>query len=253
MPEPGTMALERALSATADGVEYPPTPPITAAVTARLSAARQSGVRPPLPGLALWTRRRLLVAAAIGVLAVLGIAAATRLVIGALEIRTVRMLPPNPTVTPLPDAVGESVTLEEARADVGFRILLPAGSAEPDTVRTFPTPFGDRSVLLAWTDPSLPPIDGIPWTLVLLELPGDQEYAFKLVAGQGAVRDVEVAGRRGYWLGEPHQLVLETATEVQTYSVTGNVLVWAAGDGLVLRMETALPLREAIALAETVR
>lgn len=245
--------LERALAGLTPRLAYPPTPAIAPAVVSRLSAARQSGLRPPLPGLALWPRRRLLVAVAIGVLAILGIAAATRVVIGALEIRTVRMLPPNPTVTPLPEAVGDSVTLEEAQADVGFRILLPAGSAEPDTVRTLPTPFGDRSVLLAWTDPSLPPIDGVPWTLVLLELPGDQEYAFKLVAGQGAVRDVEVAGRRGYWLGEPHQLVLETATEVQTFSVTGNVLVWAAGDRLVLRMETALPLREAIALAETVR
>lgn len=245
--------LERALAGLTPRLAYPPTPAIAPAVVSRLSAARQSGVRPPLPGLALWPRRRLLVAVAIGVLAILGIAAATRVVIGALEIRTVRMLPPNPTVTRLPEAVGDPVSLEEAQADVGFPILLPAGSAEPDTVRTLPTPFGDRSVLLAWTDPSLPPIDGVPWTLVLLELPGDQEYAFKLVAGQGAVREVEVAGRRGYWLGEPHQLVLETATEVQTFSVTGNVLVWAAGDRLVLRMETALPLREAIALAETVR
>lgn len=245
--------LERALAELTPRLAYPPTPAIAPAVVSRLSAARQSGLRPPLPGLALWPRRRLLVAVAIGVLAILGIAAATRVVIGALEIRTVRMLPPNPTVTRLPEAVGDPVSLEEAQADVGFRILLPAGSAEPDTVRTLPTPFGDRSVLLAWTDPSLPPIDGVPWTLVLLELPGDQEYAFKLVAGQGAVREVEVAGRRGYWLGEPHQLVLETATEVQTFSVTGNVLIWAAGDRLVLRMETALPLREAIALAETVR
>lgn len=252
MPEPATMGLERALSAAAARVEYPTTPPIAAAVTARLAAARQSGVRPPLPGLALWTRRRLLVAVAIGVLAILGIAAATRIVIGALEIRTVRVLAPSPTLTPLPDAVGEPVTLAEARTDAGSPILLPAGFPEPDTVRTFPTPFGDRSVLLAWNDPSLPPLDGVPWTLVLLELHGDQEYAFKLVVGQGAVREVDVGGRRGYWLAEPHQLVLETATDVQTYSVTGNVLVWAAGDGLVLRMETALPLRDAIALAESV-
>lgn len=250
MPEP--VDLERALAAMAPQLAYPPTPAIAPAVTSRLSAARQSGARPPLPGLALWTRRRLLVAVAIGVLALLTIAAATRLVIGALEIRAVPSLPPNPTATPLPDAVGEPVTLEEARADVGFRVRLPAGTAEPDTVRTFPTPFGDRSILLAWTDPSLPAIDGVPWTLVLLELPGDREYAFKLVAGQGAVREVEVGGRRAYWLGEPHQLVLETATDIQTYSVTGNVLVWSAGDGLVLRMETALPLQEAIALAETV-
>jgi hypothetical protein len=69
MPEPGAMDLERALGTLAAGVLYPPTPRIEAAVTARLSAARQNGVRPPLLGLALWTRRRLFVAIAIGVLA----------------------------------------------------------------------------------------------------------------------------------------------------------------------------------------
>ena len=79
----------------------------------------------------------------------------------------------------------------------------------------------------------------------------DEEYAFKLVVGQGTVREVEVGGHRGYWLGEPHRLVLGAA-DVQTYSVAGNVLVWDAGDGVALRMETALSLREAIALAETV-
>jgi hypothetical protein len=244
--------LERALAALAPRVTYPPTPAMGPAVTSRLSAARQAGARPPLPGLALWTRRRLLVAVAIGVLALLAIAAATRLVIGALEIRTVPTLPPSITASPLPDAIGDPVTLEEARAQAGFGLRLPRGFERPDAVRTFPTPFGDRSVLLAWADPALPAIDGIPWTLVLLELHGDEEYAFKLVAGQGAVREVEVGGRRGYWLGEPHQLVLETAAEVQTYSVTGNVLVWDGGDDLVVRMETGLPLEEAIALAETI-
>lgn len=253
MREPGMMDLERALTEAGTRVEYPPTPPLTVAVTARLSAARDGGLRPPFPGLALWTRRRLIVAVAVGVLALLAIAAATRLVVGALEIRSVPTLPPSPTTTPLAEAIGQPVTLEEARDEVGFAVRLPAGAAPPDTVRTFPTPFGDRSVLLAWDDPALPALDGVPWTLVLLELPGDEEYAFKLVAGEGPVREVEVGGRRAYWLDEPHVLVLETAADVQTYEVNGNVLVWDAGDGLAVRMETALPLQDAIALAETIR
>ncbi|HEU4355672.1 MAG TPA: hypothetical protein VFT27_08800 [Actinomycetota bacterium] len=252
MREPVMADLERALTEVGARVEYPPTPSMTVAVTARLSAARDGGVRPPLPGLALWTRRRLLVAVAIGVLALLAIAAATRLVIGALEIRAVPTLPTSPTTAPLPEAIGQPVTLEDAREEVGFAVRLPAGAEPPDTVRTFPTPFGDRSVLLAWDDPGLPPLEGVPWTLVLLELPGDEEYAFKLVAGEGPVDEVEVGGRRAYWLDEPHVLVLETATDIQTYEVSGNVLAWDAGDGLVLRMETALPLPDAIALAETI-
>ena len=252
MPELTPRELERALAGLAGRIEYPSTPALAPAVTARLAAERRGGIRPPLPGLALWTRRRLLVAVAIGLLALLGIAAVARLAIGALEIRVVPTLAPSPTVTPLPEAIGRTVTLGEARAGVGFEVRLPRGLPEPDTVRIFPSPFGDRSLLLAWTDPSLPPLEGTPWTLVLLELPGDEEYAFKLVAGEGTVREVEVGGRRGFWLEEPHHLVLETSTEVQTYLVTGNVLVWDAGGGLALRMETAQPLDEALALAETV-
>jgi hypothetical protein len=253
MREPDAMDLERALTTVATRVAYPPTPTIAPAVTARLSAARETGVRPPLPGLALWTRRRLLVAIAIGLLALLGIAAATRLAVGAFQIREVPTLRPGVTTTPLPETIGRAVTLDEARRIAGFRVRVPRGLAEPTTVRIFSSPFGDRSVLLAWDDPAFQDLAGTPWTLVLLELPGDEEFAFKLVAGQGAVRDVEVGGRRGYWLEEPHQLLLETATEVQTYLVMGNVLVWDSGEGIALRLETSLPLQDALTLAETIR
>ncbi len=253
MPEHATVGLERALAALAPRIEYPSTPPLAPAVTARLATERRNGARPPFPSFALWTRRRLLVAVALGLLALLGIAAAARLAIGALEIRVVPTLAPSPTETPLPDAIGRAVTLDQARAAVAFELRLPGGLREPDTVRVFRSPFGDRSVLLAWTDPSLPSVEGTPWTLVLWELPGDEGYAFKLVATEGQIREVEVAGRRGYWLDAPHQLVLGTPTQDQTYQVNGHVLVWDAGDGLALRMETALSLGHALALAETIR
>jgi hypothetical protein len=118
-------------------------------------------------------------------------------------------------------------------------------------VRIVRSPFGDRSVLVAWSDPTLPPVEGTPWSLVLVELTGNDEYLYKLVAGTEGVREVEVAGRPGYWFGVPHELVLDTPAGIQTFAVTGNVLVWDSGQGITLRMETALPLAEAVALAET--
>lgn len=243
--------LERALAELAGDLAYPPTPPMSSAVTSRLAAERSGRIRPPLPGLALWTRRRVVVAIALGLLAVLGIAAAARLAIGALEIRVVPTLAPSPSGSPLPDALGTAVSLEEAQARVPFDIRRPSDLDEPDVVRLFRSPFGDRAVLLAWTDAPLPPVEGTPWNLVLAQFPGDREYAYKQVASAAAVREVRVGDGRGFWVDGEHELLIETAGGEQRFLVRGNVLVWGSGDDLVLRMETGLSLPDAVALAET--
>jgi hypothetical protein len=45
--------------------------------------------------------------------------------------------------------------------------------------------------------------------------------------------------------------VVRTDTGARSFSVRGNVLIWTAGD-VTFRLETALPLDRAIALAESV-
>ena len=64
---------------------YPPAPSMRSAVTARLENERAAGARPAFPGRALWSRRRVLVLATIGLLAALALAAAARFAIGAIE------------------------------------------------------------------------------------------------------------------------------------------------------------------------
>ena len=175
--------------------------------------------------------------------------AATRLVIGALEIRTVPACP-GPTATPSP-------TRWESRSPRGLacrrRVPDPVarrfrraghGPDVPDAVRE---PFGPPRVgrsLAARARGSA------PWTLVLLELPGGR---VRLQARRRTGHGARGRGRRTPRLlaRRATRLVLGRADD-QTYSVAGNVLVWDAGDEVALRMETALSLREAIALAETV-
>ena len=65
------------------------------------------------------------------------------------------------------------------------------------------------------------------------------------------MRRVRVGGRRAFWIDAPHELNVITASGPETFAIQGNVLIWTAGD-VTLRLETSLPLREAIAVAETI-
>jgi hypothetical protein len=246
--------LERALIALGSTLEYPPAPPMAPAVTARLLAERAAARRPPFPGLALWPRRRVLLLALAGVLLLAGTAVAARLAIGAIEIRVV----PTPSV-PTPStvesgvALGERVTLEGARARVGFSVVLPPGLGPPTEVHLAESLFGSRVVVLVWdADASHPPIGGTPWSTILMELPGGKgPLAFKEIVAETTFQAVQVGNADAFWISGPHQLSLLTPDGERRFTVTGNVLLWKQ-DGTTLRLETALPKAEAVALAETI-
>src|SRR5215207_8724407 len=130
--------LERALADLAASLEFPPTPDLAAAVTARLEQAPA-----PAParrrwwpaGLAGW--RRLAVAGLAAVLlaaAVLVASPGTREAVARrLGLRGIGVQiggPPPPTATTTPGArldlgLGQRVTLEEARGRVDFPVLVP--------------------------------------------------------------------------------------------------------------------------------
>jgi hypothetical protein len=255
MPEPTTSDLARALSALAGRIEYPPTPALAPAVTARLAAQRETEARRPSPSLAPWPRRRLLVALAIGLLALLGIAAATRIVIGAFEIRVrpgITPAPPAPTVDPAD--LGRPASLAEAEAAAGFRIELPPG-LPPQEVYVVEGLAGEPGIVVAWgPGAGYPTIGGTKWSLVLMAFPGEAEHVLKTVGASQAVREVAVDGRRAFWIGAPHLIAFRTEDGTRgPYRVLGGVLIWEAERGITYRLETALPRAEAIALAESLR
>jgi hypothetical protein len=85
-----------------------------------------------------------------------------------------------------------------------------------------------------------------------MELPGGKgPLAFKEIAADTTLQAVQVGNADAFWISGPHQLSLFTPDGEQRFTVTGNVLLWEQ-DGTTLRLETALPKAEAVALAETI-
>jgi hypothetical protein len=86
---------------------------------------------------------------------------------------------------------------------------------------------------------------------LLDEIEGDTPiaYAEKLVGARVPITEVKVNGAPGYFIGGAHALQLPDELRPR---LAGNTLVWVR-DGVTYRLETALGLRRALALARSVR
>jgi Domain of unknown function (DUF4367) len=270
--------LERALADLAAALEFPPTPDLAAAVTARLGEAPAAAPAPPSPaararrwlaGLAGWRR---LAAAGLAVVllaaAVLVASPGTREAVARrLGLRGIGVElggPPPPTVTTTPGGrlelgLGDRVTLEEARRRVDWPVLVPAaGLGQPDAVYVNEAvPSGGRVDLVYRARPGLPASPFTDVGLLITEFQGQPTPEFlKKVTTMGVVEQVTVGGEPGYWFsGEPHFFTYQDAAgtlrEEQT-RLAGNTLIWQRGD-LTLRLEGELPKEEAIRIAESMR
>jgi hypothetical protein len=271
--------LERALADLAAALEFPPTPDLAAAVTARLGEAPAAAPAPPSPaararrwlaGLAGWRR---LAAAGLAVVllaaAVLVASPGTREAVARrLGLRGVGVElggPPPPTVTTTPGGrlelgLGDQVTLEEARRRVDWPVLVPAaaGLGRPDAVYVNQAvPSGGRVDLVYRARPGLPASPFTDVGLLITGFRGQPTPEFlKKVTAMGVVEQVTVGGEPGYWFsGEPHFFTYRDAAgtlrEEQT-RLAGNTLIWQRGD-LTLRLEGELPKEEAIRIAESMR
>ena len=247
-----TEQVAMALTALSSELAYPATPSMRSAVTARLENERAAGARPAFPRRALWSRRRVLVLATIGLLAALALAAAARFAIGAIEIRVQPGVSPSASLPPVePDALGDPVPAGEAFALAGFEPSLPSGPA-PDEVYVVDTLFGDPGLLMAWrpgaTYPALP---GTDWGLVLMAFQGDEETVVKTVQAFEDVHEASVNGASASWIPVPHVLEIETERGSRTFSVRGNVLIWEV-DGITYRLETSLDRASALEIARSI-
>jgi hypothetical protein len=247
--EPADMEpVERDLRRLADAVEWPDAD-LATSVGAELRAGRR--VRRPLPRVALWPRRRVVALVVAALLVVTGTAVAARLALGSITIDVVPELS-SPTAARSPRHVlGTAVSLDEARAEVGFSVVVPVSSelGPPDGVFVG-SAAGSPSVSLTWAaNVALARLDGTQWGVVLMEFPeGDPGSVVKQVVPATGISTVHVGSARAYWIEGQHQLLLPNGDVLR---LDGSVLVWER-DGITLRLESHLPRAAAIRLAEKV-
>jgi hypothetical protein len=240
--------LEARLSALT--VAFPPTPDLAASVDQRLGAERRPGrfVR--------WLERpRLVLALAVVVAAFGAVLAASPgarsafLEIFGIEGAVVTRVEELPPVTPGDSlaALGQRVTLAEARRLAGFPLLRLPGEAEPDATY-FKSP-GMVSFVYG---------RDLDVRLILSQIDGSLDEAFlKKVGPQGTlIERVRVGGEPGLLLtGEPHFFTYTSRTgtfEEEPLYLARDVMLWER-DGRTFRLEGELERERAIELAESLR
>jgi hypothetical protein len=170
--------------------------------------------------------------------------------IGAVRIEVVDELP---EVTPefpeldLELALGERVSLDEARRRAGFDLLELEG--EPD--RVYLGPRGTVWFLYGRPDAARLLVAQTPEHTV------DRPFILKkLVSAGTSIEELSVRGEDAYFLsGEPHAVVLvdrSGSTFVETARLARDVLVWEE-DGRTIRLEGELTRDEAGEIAESLR
>ena len=239
--------LERALVALGRELAVPDAPDAAPRVLAALERPSRS---PRLRlGLAL---AAVLVAALLAVLAIPDARSALLRFfhIGAARIEVVDELPtvaPEPPELDLETALGERVSLAQARRLAGFDLL----ELEKRPDRVYLGPRGTVWFLYGRPDAV---------RLLVAQTPRlrlDEPFILKKLAGAGAsVETTRVRDNRAYFVsGEPHELILvdEHGIPVQeTARLAQDVLLWEE-DGRTYRLEGDLALGEALEIANSLR
>jgi hypothetical protein len=206
--------LERALTALAAEVEWPPTP----AFDLRLEPARRPRRRWPVVAVALGTAA-LAVALAFAVPQSRG-ALLRFLHLGGVTVERVTTLPPA-AERPLAAGLGAPVTPTDAEAVLGGPVALPRTSGEPQLYAS----AGVVSTVLATPEPVL-----------LSELRSDDGGTLlkKLAGISTTVEWVPIdASTQGLWIAGEHHVVYWLQAPPR---LAGNVLVWER-DGVTYRLE----------------
>lgn len=156
-------------------------------------------------------------------------------------------------VTPTPEwfdlvsisDLGGETTLEEARAQAGFTILLPAYPSNlgaPDHV--FLQEMGGPMVVLVWSDP----LHTERARLSLFAV-GKDNLSFEKIAPEN-IEYTTVNGEEAIWAQGPYLLKLRSGEVEVRRLIQGSVLIWKEGE-ITYRLETDLLLDEARKIAES--
>jgi hypothetical protein len=192
-------------------------------------------------------------------------AIADRLGLPGVLIRWVDEVPaPEPTRVGAPLLLGRPVTLDEARAAVDFPVRVPtaAGFAAPSEIYLLDEGEGAMVSFVYPAGPGLPTSSETGVGALLTQFRGEAERGLiekGLPDGgenQTQLQVVSVAWEPGFWIsGAPHGFFFVCydvgECRQERYRLAGNVLLWEQ-DGVTLRLESALTLETALAIAESV-
>jgi hypothetical protein len=229
--------VERLLERADPRWVFPPTPPLEAAVLARVAR------RP--------RRRRLALAVAFAVLvlaggAVAGTSVLDRLGIRGVELRWVDELPPTSARRQLD--FGERVTLDEGRERVPFHLLVPRID---DLDRPTAVYHRRRAGMVTFVYEA----DGRP-RLVLSQWRSRGWDFIKILPLSAPSAHVLVGDAHGYWIGGGGHAVWYRAVDGtfprEPLALAARTLVWQRG-GITYRLEADVSRAEAIRIAESLR
>ena len=259
--------FEKQLRSIADGMEYPRTPDIAGSVMTRL----RSSTRPRfgLKRLA-WSLTIILVLLS----SLMLIPTVRAAVIEFIQIGIVRIFPQpiEPTVESITIATPESFTPPTTTPGEVSPLLIPfldqiAGETKlanaqqtapyPILLPTYPADLGQPNhvyiqdadgtmTILVWVDPGQP--DSVTMSLHFM-----QEGSWAITKVRPVViQETEVNGLPAMWAVGPYPLRMRNGDIQFERLIEGHVLIWADGE-VTYRLETDLPLEDALKVAESLR
>lgn len=163
---------------------------------------------------------------------------------------------PSPSVSK--PFLGQSVTLDQAQVVAPFEIAQPTlpGFGQPDGVYVMPAHIGSVVSLTYGPRPGLPATPETSTGLLLSQFEDSIEPVLfkKIIFNTADARPVQVNGHQGVWIAGPHEMTMFATGEHGIGfppRTAANSLIWQS-DGVILRIESALPFDQALALAESV-
>jgi len=237
--------FDKDLSGLARRFEYPATPALAGRVRAALDA----------PGRRMVVSWKPLAVALLVILLVLFSVPPVRA--GLVDffqvgvVRIFRLLPATPPPAPKgsPSSLlnlGGRTTLEDARRQADFPILLPAypaGTGQPDLV------YYQRDIQMAslvWLDPT----DTQKVRMSLYEIAPSSIIIKKMQPE--VIQETSVNGQYALWTTGPYLVEINGGDLHSLRMVEGHALIWAI-DEVTYRLETGIPLDQAIKIGESLR
>jgi hypothetical protein len=238
------MDFEAQVRSIASGMNYPRTPNIAASVSARL----RSGTRPALLSRRLaWSLTILLIL----ISSLMLIPPARAAILEFIQIGVVRIFRSEPTpISPPNQEMPSTIIPVTATIAPTSQPLIPilrnliGESTLQDADHVFVQEANGKMTILVWLDPQHP--DQVLMSLHFLPA---GSWAIKKMEPQ-VIEETNVNGERALWTTGPYPMMVENGDIRYIRMITGHVLIWSK-ERITYRLETDLPLEEALKIAES--